>query len=217
MMGAIMVLALTNPWQVGPAPSAHPTQKSWNVGADLGGTVAGPWPLWGTRIAAGFTPHERLWTALELGYGQGWRLCIDCNALATTWTARGLVFSHHHINIAPWSVLTSVNGTFEWTPGLAIEAGTQRLRFDTSWPLWSTWDVLTLLRSTPELGVAWSWGPRQSTRVAVVGLEPAVAVTHRVWLHRWAFEATARGGEEGVGLTVGFRFWSPIAWHRGWS
>ncbi|WP_106093526.1 hypothetical protein [Enhygromyxa salina] len=207
----LLVLAVNNPWQVGPAPSAHPTARGWNVGADLSGTLGGFSPLWGARAAASLTPHERFWTGVELGYGNGWRSCIDCRALGVTWTARGLAVRHRNVNLAGWSVATTVNGTFEWTPGFALEAGTRRVRFDTSWPVWSTWDLLTTLRATPEVGVAFAWSGQHGTRLAVVGLEPAVALTHRIWVEHWMFEATLRIGEEGVGLDMGARFGGPMS------
>jgi len=215
MIDWLLLAALSNPWQVGPAPSAHPTLPSWNVGVDVGAMrplrsgLPGPH---GGRLAAAFTPHERVWSSLELGLGQGWRTCIDCEALAATWTLRGLALHHRNVNVAPWSVLTSVHGTVEWTPGLAIEAGGRRVRVDTSWPLWSTWYLLTVLRSTPELGMTVAWDERQATRVAVVGLEPGVAVTHRVMMRRWALEATGRAGEEGVGVELGIRVWGLVPW-----
>ncbi len=197
-----------NPWQVGPAPSAHPTRVGYSLGPDVGGAGLGPRPLWGARVAASVTPTPRLWTGVELAYGTGWRSCVGCESYATTWTVRGLAVRRRAVNLAPWSALTIVNGAVEWTPGLALEAGTRRVRFDTSWPLWSTWDLLTVLRGTPEVGVTGIWSRRQATRVALVGLEPAVAVTHRVQLEHLALTVTAQVGEEGLAVMIGARFFA---------
>lgn len=197
-----------NPWQVGPAPSAHPTAIGYSFGVDLSGAVGGSEPLAGARVAASVTPLRRLWTGVELGHGSAWRSCVACETFAATWVARGLVVDHRAVHVAPWSALTFVGGAVEWTPGLAIEAGGRRLRVDTSWPLWSTWDLLMTLRATPELGVTGLWSSRHATRIAVVGLEPAVALTHRVQLERWALTATVQVGEEGVLGVVGARFYA---------
>lgn len=200
------------PWQVGPAPSAQPVARSWSVGLDLGGLIAPPKfphphpPLPGARASVGVAPHERFWTSLELGYGTTWRPCIDCRALGLTWTARGLIVRHRNVNLAAWSVLTMVNGVVDWLPGAAIEVGGARVRVDTSWPLWSTFDLITTLRATPELGLSWSWNGRHSTRVALVGLEPAAALSHRIRWANWQFEVGVRGGEEGISAELQVRF-----------
>jgi hypothetical protein len=197
-----------NPWQVGPAPSAHPTAIGYSFGADFSGVVGGREPLAGARVAASVTPLRRLWTGVELGHGSAWRGCVSCKTFAATWVARGLLIDRRAVHVAPWSALTFVGGTVEWTPGLAIEAGGRRIRVDTSWPLWSTWDLVMMLRATPELGVTGLWSSRHATRVAVVGVEPAIALTHRVQLDRWALTATVQVGEEGVLGVVGARFYA---------
>ena len=205
-----------NPWQVGPAPSAEAVSPNWNLGADLGtlrtdydGKVA--W-LHGARVAAAFAPHPRVWSSLELGISEGWRTCIDCRTVAGTWTLRGLVVDHPNVHVGVWSVLTTFERTVEWTPGVAIEAGTEHFRFDTSWMVWTTFDWLTTLRSTPELGTSFIWGAHQSTRVALVGLEPAVALQHRVRLRNWALAGTVRYGEEGVAFELGIRGYASVPW-----
>lgn len=205
-----------NPWQVGPAPSAEAVSPNWSVGTELGtlwinNSERSTW-LHGVRATAAFAPHPRVWSSLELGISAGWRTCIDCRTFAGTWTLRGLAIDHPNVHLGTWSVLTTFNGSVEWTPGVALEAGNEHVRVDTSWMVWSTWDWLTVLRSTPELGVSYRWGPRQSTRVALVGLEPAVAVQHRFRIRNFAFAATVRGGEEGVAFELGIRGYTPVPW-----
>lgn len=211
MTPLLLLLALSDPWQVGPAPSAQPTTPGWSVGGAISGGLGGLSPIYGGRAGLSLTPHRRIWTNLELGYGSGWRSCVDCQALGVTWTARALAVQRPGINIAAWSVATTVNGTVEWTPGVAIEGGFRRLRFDTSWPVWSTWGLLTTLRATPEVGVSFAWSERHRTRIALVGLEPAVALSHRLRWGRGLLEATIRVGEEGAMLSLGGRFAQPFS------
>jgi len=208
-----------NPWQVGPAPSAEAVSPNWNLGTDIGGLRTNydgkvAW-LHGVRVSAAFAPHPRVWSSVELGISEGWRTCIDCRTVAGTWTLRGLAIDHPNVHLGAWSVLTTFERTVEWTPGVAIEAGTKRFRFDTSWMVWTTWDWLTTLRSAPELGTSYIWGEHQSTRVALVGLEPAFAIQHRVRLRDWALQATIRQGEEGFAFEIGIRGYAPVPWgHR---
>lgn len=210
------VTAQPNPWQVGPAPSAEGVSPNWNLGADAGTLRTdydgGTQWLHGVRMAAAFAPHPRVWSSVELGISQGWRVCIDCRAFAGTWTFRGLGIDHPNVHVAAWSVLTTVERTVLWTPGVAAEAGTDRFRIDTSWMVWTTSDWLTTLRSTPELGTSFLWGDHQSTRVALVGLEPAVAIQHRVRLRDWALASTVRYGEEGLALEFGVRGYVSVPW-----
>jgi hypothetical protein len=205
MMGAALCLALINPLQVGPAPSAHATELGWNVGADVGLVVGGPRTLSGFRAAAAITPLKRVWTGLELGYGAGWRFCPDCGALAATWTARATLVESSHFHLSAWSALSLVNGLFDWMPGVALEGGTKRLRFDATSPVWSSYDLLATMRISPEVGVAWLWNDAQVSRIAVVGLEPSFAFTHRYKLKHVMLEGQARIGEEGLALLLGAR------------
>lgn len=205
-----------NPWQVGPAPSAEAVSPSWSLGAELGALwvnndARSTW-VPGLRATAAFAPHPRIWTSLELGVSQGWRTCLDCRAFAGTWTARGLVVNHPNVHVAAWSVLTGYNGTFQWTPGVAVEAGGEHVRVDTSWMVWSTVDMIEVLRGTPELGIAYRWGRRHSTRAALVGLEPAFALQHRVRIRDFVFVATARVGEEGLAFELGIRGYAGVPW-----
>jgi len=205
-----------NPWQVGPAPSAQAVSPNWNLGADIG-TLRTDYDggvnwLHGVRMAAAFAPHPRVFSSVELGVSAGWRVCLDCRTFAGTWTLRGLAIDHPNVHVGAWSVLTTVEGTLEWTPGVAVEAGTKRFRVDTSWMVWTTWDWLTTLRSTPELGTSFVWGEHQSTRVALVGLEPAFAIQHRVRLRDWALSSTVRYGEEGLAFELGIRGYAPVPW-----
>ncbi len=205
-----------NPWQVGPAPSAEAVSPNWNLGTDIGALRTAydgkvDW-LPGVRVAAAFAPHPRVWSSLELGISSGWRVCLDCRSFAGTWSLRGLAIDHPNVHVAAWSVLTGSKGTLEWIPGVAVEAGTKRFRFDTSWMVWTTGDWLTTLRSTPELGTSFIWGEHQSTRVALVGLEPALAIQHRVRLRDWALASTLRYGEEGVAFEIGIRGYIAVPW-----
>ncbi len=207
-----------NPWQVGPAPSAQAVSPSWNLGADVGALWQrtdgqSNW-LHGVRMRAGFAPHPRVWTSAELGISEGWRTCLDCRTFAGTWTVRGLALNHRNIRLGAWSVLTGFEGQVHWTPGVALDAGTERFRIDTSWMVWSTWDFLTVLRSTPELGMSFQWGKRQSSRIAVVGLEPAVAIQHRVRLRDFVLAPTVRVGEEGVAFELGVTGYAPVPWAK---
>lgn len=206
MSVALLALSLINPFQGGPSPSAHPTETGWNVGGAGLVLVDAEKALPGFQAVAAVAPHPRLWTSLELDQGAGWKLCMDCEALATNWTARFLAIQHESVSVAAWSQLIFVNGVFEWMPGAALEGGWQRLRFDLSSPVWSTYDLLTTLRAAPEIGASWRWNEAQVTRFSVVGLEPALALTHRVRWQAFEFEGQARYGEEGASLQLGARF-----------
>jgi hypothetical protein len=200
-----LALALINPLHVGPAPSAHATELGWNAGADASLIVGGPRTLGGARVVAALTPYERIWSGLEVGYGAGFRFCPDCGSFAATWTARGTIIQSRYFHAAAWSWLVLQNGLMEWMPGLAVEGGTKRLRFDASTPVWSTYDLLTTMRVSPEIGVSWLWNDAQITRLAVVGLEPSLALTHRYRTKHLVFEGQARIGEEGLALLLGAR------------
>jgi hypothetical protein len=58
----------------------------------------------------------------------------------------------------------------------------------------------------PEVGLTARWSSAQRTRLAVVGLEPGVALQHR-WRVAEALELepTVRFGEEGLGLGLAVR------------
>lgn len=206
-----------NPWQVGPAPSAHAIERNVNYGVDLGGGWGRGGGFSGARVAVAGAPHPRIWAGLEGSWGSGWRFCIDCRSLALDASLRGNLVQHRAVSLSVWNRASLVNGIIDWTPGAAIEAGTRRLRFDTSWPLWSTYDLVERLRSTPELGLTLKWNARHATRIALVGLEPAGAVTHRWSRPGWQLEFVLRGGEEGVFAEVGVRFVDPAQWGAGAS
>jgi len=199
----IPIALLIAPWSVGPAPSAHDVSPGLQAGASASGFLGGPRALAGGSAELAYGAGERLWVSLEAQAGSGWTTCPDCQTFAGTATARGVLIHHPRFQFAPWMVSTGTGGTLEWTPGVAIEGGGERVRVDTSWPLWSTWDLLTTLRITPELGVSYRWSESQNTRAAIVGLEPAVALQHRARVAgSWTLEGTARFGEEGLGAQV---------------
>lgn len=204
---AALSLVLINPWQVGPAPSAHETQVGWNVGADAALIVGRSGTLFGGRGSVAASPTPWFWTGLSAEYGSAFRFCPDCESFATTWTARVSPLRFEAFHVAAWSSLSFINGLFEWIPGLSLEGGWERLRFDLATPLWSTYDLISTLRSTPELGISWIWDDENATRLAVVGVEPTVALAHR---YQWSWaqlQAQLRYGEEGPGAELGLRFY----------
>ena len=101
---------------------------------------------------------------------------------------------------------TATLGAPEGLAGVAVEGGSRRLRIDGSTPLASSTFVLTTLRIGPEVGLTALWTERHATRVAVVGVEPGVALQHR-WRVTPAveLEPTLRLGEEGLGAGLGVR------------
>ncbi|MBT3222468.1 MAG: hypothetical protein HN348_25630, partial [Proteobacteria bacterium] len=164
------------------------------------------YPLSGGELHVAYGIGKRVWFAVAAQAGTGWSTCPDCQTLAGTATVRGVVLGHPNFQAAPWMVLTWTGGAADWTPGIAVEGGSDQVRVDTSWPVWSTMHLLTTLRSTPELGVSYLWSETHRTRAAIVGLEPGFAIQHRVGVGAWTLEGTARLAEEGFGLEATVRW-----------
>ena len=198
---------LVAPWGVGPAPSAHDVLPGPELAVAASGIVGGPSNVAGGEVGFAYGVGPRLWMSVAGQAGSSWSTCPDCRTLAGTATARGVLVRHPNVQLAPWVVATSTLGAGDLTAGVAVEGGGERLRVDTSWPVWWTSDLLTTLRITPELGVSYQWSDTQHTRIAAAGLDPAVAVQHRARIGEgWTAEGTVRLGEEGLGLEGAVRW-----------
>ncbi len=214
-MSPVLLAMASAPWSVGPAPSAHDVAPGVRITAS-GTAYSGPFDkrsrasqLLGGSVGVEVAPVERVWMSLDAQPGAGWTTCPDCGSVGFTARGRGLLLRHPNLGVAGWGVATATVGTVDGTVGIAAEGGTRHVRFDTSWPLASSLDLLSNLRITPELGATMRWSARQRSRLAVVGLEPAVALQHRARLGeagRWELAGTVRLGEEGLGVTAGLAF-----------
>lgn len=202
MSPALMAIA---PWSVGPSPSAHPVEPSVTV--EVSGTHLGADS--GGRVGVAVAPHPRLWLEVSGAAGSGWAMCPDCGVLGGQARARVLVVRAPAASVAVWGTAMTSGGPIDGLAGVAVEAGSDRVRVDTSWPLVSSWYLLTTLRIAPELGITSRWTPNHRTRLALVGVEPGVSVEHRATLGA-GFTGTAgfRMGEEGLGGSLGVR-WTP--------
>jgi hypothetical protein len=191
------------PWGVGPSPSAHAVDDGVVVSARADAFHTG---MVGARVGIQGTGDDRLTVAIDAVSGAGWALCPDCGSRGVGATARLNVVRHEAFRAAVWSHGTLTTGSPEALAGVAVEGGSERLRVDASTPLAATTFVLTTLRVGPEVGLTARWSSAQRTRLAVVGLEPGVALQHR-WRVAEALELepTVRFGEEGLGLGLAVR------------
>lgn len=196
------------PWQLGPSPSAAEVERGWFVDASLGGIAGGYEPLGAARLRVGATPTRWLHASLAYERRGAWRMCPDCLTDAFVLTARASVVRSRYVQVSPWLVTQMTTTTaLDVMPGLAVEAGSRRLRVDLSAPLWSSYDLLTTIRIAPEAGLRAHWSAAHATRVSVAGADLAVGVEHRWRLsERWTLSASLRRGEEGTGGEVGLRF-----------
>lgn len=196
------------PWRVGPSPSATQLDPGLHADASLVGLTGGFEPLEGARLSVGVAPTSWFYASLSYARRAGWRMCPDCLTDATSLTLRGDLLRTQPIRISVWTETNMTQtSALDIMPGVAIEGGTRRLRFDASSPIWSSYDLLTTLRIAPEAGVSYTWTSRHTSRVAVVGLEPGFAAQHR-WRFtgNWTLDATLRHGEEGTGGELGISF-----------
>lgn len=198
-------MALVRPWQLGPSPSAHAVRRGLFVGLDAGGISGTYRPLESARVSVGGAPND--WVYLGLAYERraAWRMCVDCEADAVTATVRASLVRTPAFRAGLWVVGNGTTaGAFDVMPGLGIEGGSRRVRFDLSSPVWSSYDILTTLRVGPEAGVSAVWTDAHRTRASVAGVDFAVQLEHR-WRvsDAWSVRGAARYGEEGVGGELG--------------
>jgi len=191
------------PWTVGPTVSAHEVEDGVVVQARgdafTGGAVGG-------RVGVQGGLGKRVVVGLDGVHGAGWSLCPDCRATGVSGLVRLTAVRHPAFHAAVWGRGTATLGSPEGLAGVSLEGGRRHLRFDGSTPLTSSTHLLTTLRIGPEVGVTASWTERHATRVAVVGLEPSVALQHRWRVRTWVeVEPTVRFGEEGLGVGLGLR------------
>ena len=91
------------------------------------------------------------------------------------------------------------------TAGVAFELDLGRVAFDTSIPVFASSDPYDQLWSSPELGARVAWSKRNATRVAIVGFDPHIGVTHRLRFGLFGFELTARTSDAGPLVEGGLR------------
>ncbi|MEZ4318843.1 MAG: hypothetical protein R3F61_15115 [Myxococcota bacterium] len=202
MIALLTAAALAQqPWGVGPSPSASRVDKGFAFAAH-GAVVGEPW---GGRVNMAFAPHQRIWMGAEVGAGSGWRTCPTCGDVAFTGTARVLAIDSTLFKGAAWGSTVATPHAHAFSAGIAAELDIGRFALDTSLPLWVSDDPWEAVRSAPELGARWHWSKHNATRVAVVGLDPDLALTHRLTLGPLGLEATARTTREGPMVEGGIR------------
>ncbi|MCB9674581.1 MAG: hypothetical protein H6737_05650 [Alphaproteobacteria bacterium] len=189
MLTMLTAVALAQqPWQVGPSPSASTAEKGFAFAA-YGSVLGEPW---GGRVQAVFAPHKRLWFSGDVASGSGFRTCPECGDTAFTGTGRVLAIDSTLVKVAGWGSAVASPAGQQLAAGFAAELDIGRFALDTSWPLWISDDPWDSVLATPELGARWHWSKRNATRFAVVGLNPELALTHRLDLGLIGFDVTAR-------------------------
>lgn len=199
-----LILAVA-PWAVGPSPSAHRVDPLVQI--ELGGTLGvGERVLPGGSLGVAVAPTHWAWFEIAGLAGASVPLCPDCQTRNLSLRTRFRVVDADAFGLAVWGAGTTSGRLIEGMAGVAVEGGTDAVRFDASTPVVSSWFLLTTLRAGPEVGILARWSPSQRTRVSVVGLEPAVAVEHRAGLgKRTTLAGSVRVGEEGARLGVSLR------------
>ena len=200
------------PWQIGPSPSASDTESGLAFAAHT--TFAGrPEHKGGNgRVTAAFGAGRRFWFSGEVARGTSWRTCPSCDAIAFDGTARVLAIDTSIFNGAVWGGVSATPNASEGstgapmlTAGLAFELDLGRVAFDTSIPVFASSDPWDQLWSSPELGARFAWTKRNTTRVALVGFDPHIGLTHRLRFGIFGFEVTARTSDAGPLVEGGLR------------
>lgn len=201
----LMGAALAQPWKVGAAPSASPAEKG--VAFAVHTSVGSPGTK-GARLSAAFAPGKRLWGAVELGAGSGWRACPDCNGIAATATVRLTALDFKVFKLAAWGVGTATLKDRDGLLGAAAEVALGPVRLEASAPIVGTMSTEEVLENFAEAGVRMHWNQRNATRLAMVGLGHSLALSHRLRLgKRFVLEGTAQAfRERGVRGELGVRY-----------
>lgn len=190
MLGA----ALAQPWKVGAAPSASAAEKGVAFAAH---TSLGSPGTKGARLNAAFAPSKRLWAAVELGAGSGWRACPDCDNVAATATVRVMALNFKPFKLAAWGLGTASMKQRDGLVGAAAEIGLGPVRVEASVPIVGTMSRDLVLERFAEAGVRMHWNRKNATRLAMVGLGHSLALTHRMRVgKRFVLEGTAQAFRE---------------------
>jgi len=190
----------------GPSPAALDVQGgSWAVagGAALRAADA---LVAGAELDGAFAVAPPLIVSGRLAYGAADPGCPACRASTGTLAVVAPLLRRPAIVIAPWAWATSNGRVLDTAVGASLDVGTRHARFDVRGVILSNLGVAELVARNVEIGVTGRWTDAHHTRLSVVGIEPAVGVSHRVRIDRWWLDATLHAGEPGPGGAVRIGF-----------